>query len=134
MTQKPGPMASSTWSLLWVSGKCPLGTIHIYVYKYHIIIYIYLCMCACGVLSCWFDDCVQSESHSGEKTIYVYTYIYIYVYISIYLGETSKFKCCQLQDFANICKPWQQQAYQPCLRLETISQQWHEEPFFQTLL
>ena len=54
--------------------------------------------------------------------------------IGLDLGETSKFKGWQLQDFANFCKPWQQKAYQACLRLATLSQQGQEEPFFQTLL
>ena len=36
------------------------------------------------------------------------------------LGVTSKFKCWQLQDFANFYKPWQQQMYQPCLRIGNL--------------
>ena len=36
------------------------------------------------------------------------------------LGETSKFKCWQLQDFAKVCKPWQQQAYQPYPRFANL--------------
>ena len=63
------------------------------------------------------DLCVRFSNHVLELDLEEKQELFR-IYIT--LGYTSKIKCWQLQHFAKVCKPWQQHAYQTCLRFGNL--------------